>query len=121
MATQLMGESQVGGSIVGLFLDLTREAFRSGWAPMEDALGVEQRQIGQEVVNFNLNRETLGKVGTCCDDGKVRYPVSVSYDMGWQKSAKTYNSLSGRGLMIWDRTKRVVAYHNYSNTCAVCS
>jgi hypothetical protein len=28
MATQLMGESQVGGSIIGLFLDLSREAFR---------------------------------------------------------------------------------------------
>jgi hypothetical protein len=29
MATQLMGESQVGGSIIGLFLDLSREAFRN--------------------------------------------------------------------------------------------
>ena len=27
MATHLMGESQVGGSIIGMFLDLTREAF----------------------------------------------------------------------------------------------
>ena len=48
MATQLMGESQVGGSIIGLFLDLTREAFRNAWGPMEDALGVEQHLIGQE-------------------------------------------------------------------------
>jgi hypothetical protein len=53
MATQLMGESQVGGSIIGLFLDLSREAFCNAWAPMEDALGVEQRKIGQEVVDFN--------------------------------------------------------------------
>jgi hypothetical protein len=53
MATQLMGESQVGGSIIGLFLDLSREAFCNAWAPMEDALGVEQREIGQEVVDFN--------------------------------------------------------------------
>jgi hypothetical protein len=29
MAIQLMGESQVEGSIIGLFLDLTREAFRN--------------------------------------------------------------------------------------------
>jgi hypothetical protein len=30
MATQLMGGLQVSGSIIGLFLDLTREAFRHG-------------------------------------------------------------------------------------------
>ena len=31
MATQLMGESQMGRSIIGLLLDLTREAFRNVW------------------------------------------------------------------------------------------
>jgi hypothetical protein len=41
MATQLLGESQVGGSIIGLFLDLSRETFRNTWSAMEDALGVE--------------------------------------------------------------------------------
>jgi hypothetical protein len=82
MATQLMGESQVGGSIIGLFLDLTREAFHNAWTPMEDALGVEQRKIGQEVVNFNFNQKFFGKVGMCCKDGKVRYSVLVLYNMG---------------------------------------
>jgi hypothetical protein len=85
MATQLMGESQVGGSIVGLFLDLTRDAFRNQWAGMEDALGVEQRKIGQDVVDSNLNQETMGKEAVLCEDGNLRFPVSVSYDMGWQK------------------------------------
>jgi hypothetical protein len=35
MSMQLMGESQVGGSIIGMFLDLTREAFQHSWAPMD--------------------------------------------------------------------------------------
>jgi hypothetical protein len=86
MATQLMGESQIGGSIVALFLDLTRDAFRANWGPMEDALGVEQRRIAQEVVDSNLKRETLGKEAILCDDGKIRYPISVSYDMGWRET-----------------------------------
>jgi hypothetical protein len=120
MATQLMGESQVGGSIIGTFLDVTREAFRNAWAPMEDALGVQQRKIGQEVVDFNLNLETLGKVGKLCEDGKVRYPVSVSYDMGWQKAKRTYDSISGHGLMIGANTKKVISFQNYSKSCSKC-
>jgi hypothetical protein len=95
MATQLLGESQVGGSIIGLFLDLSRETFRNTWSGMEDALGVEQRKTGKEVVDANLNKETMGKEALMCKDGKLRYPVHLSYDMGWQKSSKTYDSLSG--------------------------
>ncbi len=120
MATQLLGESQVGGSIIRLFLDLTREAFRNAWAPMEGALGVEQRKIGKEVVDTNLNQETMGKEAVLCEDGKLRYPVHVSYDTGWQKSSKTYDSLSGHGLMIGSQTKRVVCFQNYSKTCGKC-
>jgi hypothetical protein len=89
MATQLLGESQVGGSIIGLFLDLSRETFRNVWSSMEDALGVEQRKIAKEVVDANLNQETMGKEAVLCEDGKLRYPVHVSYEMGWQKSSKT--------------------------------
>ncbi len=120
MATQLLGESQVGGAIIGLFLDLNRDAFRNSWTPMEEALGAQQIRIGQRIADANLKQETMGKVGTYCEDGKVRYPVSVLYDMGWQKAAKTYDSLSGQGLMIGDRTKRVVCYHNYSKSCRMC-
>jgi hypothetical protein len=71
MCTQLMGESQLGGSIVGMFLDLTREAFRNAWGPMENALGVEQRKIGQEYCDLNLLKETMGKIGKLDDKGKV--------------------------------------------------
>jgi hypothetical protein len=62
MATQLMGESQVGGYIIGMLLDLTREAFRNSWAPMEDALGVEQWEIGRQCCDLNLLKETMGKL-----------------------------------------------------------
>jgi hypothetical protein len=120
LACQLMGESQVGGSIIGCMLDMTREAFRNSWGPMEATLGSEIVKIGARVTDSNLKKETLGKVAVVCDDGKARYPVSVSYDMGWQKAAKTYDSLSGQGLMIGDRTKRVVCYKNYSKACGTC-
>jgi hypothetical protein len=87
--------------------------------PMEDALGLEQVKIGGRVTDMNLKKETMGKVALFCG-GKAKYPVSMSYGMGWQKAAKSYDSLSGQGLMIGNRTKQVVAYQNYSKACAVC-
>jgi hypothetical protein len=40
VACELLGESQVGGSIIGFLLDLTTDAFRSNRTPMELQLGV---------------------------------------------------------------------------------
>jgi hypothetical protein len=51
----------------------------------------------------------MGKTGQLGEDGKVRYPIDVSYDMGWQKAK---NSLTGHGLMIGNATKNVVAFQN---------
>jgi hypothetical protein len=84
MATELLGESQVGGSIIGLMLDLTTDAFRTKWTEMELQLGVEQVNIGKRIVAWNLKKETTGKVAVLCD-GVAKYPCSVSYDMGWQQ------------------------------------
>jgi hypothetical protein len=88
---------------------------------MEEMLGVHQRAIGKECCDFNLHKETMGKIGEMCDDGKVRYPIDVSYDMGWQKAKKTYDSISGHGLMIGNTTKNVVAFQNFSSACGVCA
>jgi len=120
LATQLVGEGQVGGSIIGLFLDISRDCFRNAWAPMEDAIGIDQCKICQLVVDSNLLKETIGKEAVVCGDGEPRYPVRVSYDMGWQKSAQTFDSLSGHGLMIGDGTKQVIAFQNYSKVCLKC-
>jgi hypothetical protein len=119
MATELIGESQVAGSIIGMMLDLTSDAFRNKWTEMELQLGVEQVKIGERIVAWNLKKETMGKTAVMCD-GVAKYPCSVSYDMGWQKASKTYDSLSGQGLCIGFRTKRVVAVQNYSKVCSIC-
>jgi hypothetical protein len=95
-----MGESQIGGSIIGMFLDLTREAFHNSWGPMEDLLRVQLREIRQQCCNSNLLEETMGKIGELDKGRRVKYPIDLSYDMGWQKAKKAYNSLLGHGLMI---------------------
>ena len=100
-------------------VELTTEAIRSRWSEMERKHGEEQVKNGKRSVEWKMKKETRGKVADMCD-GIAKYPCSVSYDMGWQKASKTYDSLSGQGLMIGYRTKRVVAVQNYSKVCNIC-
>jgi hypothetical protein len=100
-------------------LDLTTDAFRKRWTERELKLGEKQVEIGKRIVAWNVKKETIGKVAVLCN-GVAKYPCSVSYDMGWQKASKTYDSLSGQGLMIGYPTKRVVAVQNYSKVCNIC-
>jgi hypothetical protein len=83
-------------------------------------LGVHQREIGKQCCNLNLLKETMGKIGQLDEDGTVRYPLNVSYDMGWQKAKRTYDSLLGHSLMIGNATKNVVAFQNFSSACVCC-
>jgi hypothetical protein len=63
----------------------------------------------------------MGKeAAVLCEDGKLCYPVHASYNMGWQKSSKIYDKLSGHRLMIGSQTKRVICFQNYSKTCSKC-
>jgi hypothetical protein len=62
MATQLLGESQGGGYIIALMLDLNAETFWNNMMPMEQQLGEEQVRIGKQCVALNLKKEMLGKV-----------------------------------------------------------
>jgi hypothetical protein len=86
---------------------------------MELQLGIKQVRIKKRIVAWNLKKETIRKVAVLCN-GTAKYPCSVSYDMGWQKASKTYDSLSGQGLMIGYCTKRVIAVQNYSKVCSIC-
>jgi hypothetical protein len=52
----------------------------------------------------------MGKEAVLCEDGKLGYRVNVSYGLGWEKLKKTYDSLSGHGLMIGSQTKRVIHF-----------
>jgi hypothetical protein len=64
-------------------------------------------------------KKQIGKVAVLCD-GVVKYPCSVTYDMGWQKVSKIYNSLSSQGLLIAYCIKHVIAVQNYSKGCSIC-
>ena len=49
-------------------------------------------------------------------------PITIGYDMGWNKrsSGRLYNSISGHGIMVGARTKKVVNYKSISKCCSFC-
>ncbi|KAK3741253.1 hypothetical protein QZH41_019950 [Actinostola sp. cb2023] len=46
--------------------------------------------------------------------------IGVSYDMGWQKRGKGYNSLTGAGSMIGLKSGKVLCYGTRTKLCAIC-
>jgi hypothetical protein len=72
------------------------------------------------VLQLEPTKGNEGKIGQMSKDGKVIYPIEVSHDMGWQKGKKTYDSISGHGLMIGNTTKNVVAFQNFLSSCGAC-
>ena len=61
-----------------------------------------------------LNKEKLPK---------EKVPLTISYDMGWNKrsSGTRYDSVSGHGIMIGGYTKKVIGFKSMSKECSVCS
>ena len=49
--------------------------------------------------------------------------VAASYDMGWQKrsSGRTYNSISGHGMMIGCQSNKIIDAIILSKKCNICS
>jgi DNA polymerase III epsilon subunit-like protein len=47
-------------------------------------------------------------------------PISVSYDMGWQKRGKGFNSNTGQGAVMGLDTGKVIDYTTKTNTCRIC-
>jgi hypothetical protein len=52
-------------------------------------------------------------------NGKV--PLTVSFDMGWQKRGRSCNSLSGRAFLIDAQSGKIVAMQVCSKSCLKCS
>ena len=47
--------------------------------------------------------------------------IAVSFDMGWQKRGRGYNSSTGHGAAMGLATGKVVSYSTRYKTCRVCS
>ena len=46
--------------------------------------------------------------------------VGVSYDMGWRKRGKSYDSSSGVGTAVGLNTGKVISYSTRNTMCRIC-
>lgn len=87
-----------------------------------------EREIGNVVeniaresckLNLKLEKELAEQSSSPSADGLVG--IAVSYDMGWQKRGRGYNSSTGHGAAMGLATGKVVSYSTRCKTCRVCS
>jgi hypothetical protein len=116
---QLFGESQKAGKIVAGFLDLAPHAFPKNWWWMEDQLAVQHAKVASEIIDANL-KDAVKDKPSYPKNGKVP-PLTVSFDMGWQKRGRSYNSLSGHAFLIDAHSGKIVAMQVHSKSCLKCS
>jgi hypothetical protein len=118
-ANQLFGESQKAGEIVAGFLDLSPHAFPKWWFKMEDQLAEQgHERLASEIIEQNLKDYVENKIP---ETGILKVPLTVSFDMGWQKRGRSYNSLSGHAFLYDVHTGKVVGMQVYSKNCLKCS
>ena len=65
-------------------------------------------------------KDELDKIKTMVSQDKINYlpttvksiPISVSYDMGWNKrgGGRVYDSLSGHGFLIGCKTGQIISF-----------
>ena len=87
----------------------------------EREIGNVVENIARESCKLNLNLEKVmaEQYSSPSADGLVG--IAVSYDMGWQKRGRGYNSLTGHGAAMRLATGKVVSYSTRCKTCRVCS
>ena len=87
-----------------------------------------EREIGNVVENIagescklNLNLEKVMDEQSSSPSADGLVGIAVSYDMGWQKRGRGYNSSTGHGAAMGLATGKVVSYSTRCKTCRVCS
>jgi len=75
---------------------------------------VAQQKVMDMVQNINLENESKAMeqsgVQQIEDKGVMKWPLTCTYDMGWQRHAfgKNYNSPSGHGFLVGGYTSKVI-------------
>ncbi len=99
----------------------------SSWAAISHHLGVAQQAVADNVQIMNLEKEIEAMkecgIKQVQDKDNMVWPLTCTYDMGWQKraSGKNYNSQSGHGFMVGGYTSKILKRVCYSRGCKTCA
>jgi len=96
------------------------------WKVIASRVGMAQQKVADELQKHNLQNEIKAMqekgIQPVLDGERWIWPLTIMYDMGWQKRAagKHYNSGSGHGFLVAAYTNKVIKRVCYSRNCASC-
>jgi hypothetical protein len=118
LGLQLAGSGRTEAEIIPGLLNLSNGFMTRRYTSMQDELGLEIIGLSGEIPEENLWIEMHAT------DILINGPkgLSVSSDARWDKrgSGCRYDSLSGRFVMIGNRSKLIIAIYPMSQTCRKC-
>ena len=119
-------------SIIASFLGLPGSQYfgNNHFTAIEEEIGRYLREVAKETMETALSQEIEMSVSKSefkkwkAQKNLPKLPeVAASYDMGWQKqsSGRTYNSISGHGMMIGCKSSKIIDVIILSKKCKICS
>lgn len=91
----------------------------SNFKNRERESGIAVEAVAKESCQAFTEKEKLISQ-TCSSQEKEYVKVGVSYDMGWRKRGRRYDSSSGVGTAVGLKTGKVISYSTRNTMCRVC-
>jgi len=113
-------------TILGMLGIVTSAGSKVAWATLRHAVGVVQQHLADcaQVENRAAEIAAMQRAGIqpVVHNGQLLWPLTVSFDMAWQKRAagRAYNSPSGHAFFVAGHTKKIVSRTGYAKACCVC-
>ena len=94
---------------------------RSPWKTREWEAGKAVESIAQQSCIATIDKEKEQAIidGKTPDESNL-LPISCSYDMGWQKRGKGFNSNTGQSAAMGVHTGKIMDYITKNKTCRTC-
>jgi hypothetical protein len=120
MGLQQCGAGENDAAVYAGMLDLAASPIHAGWTKLEEEIGLEEIQLGGEIIAENIELEKSITPESETVDGRVS--LSVQGDTRWDRrsSGHAYNSDSGASIMVGNHSSRVVALECMSKRCRKC-
>ena len=94
---------------------------RASFKTREREAGTAVESIAKVTCQQIITSEKVHAISTgATPDENHLIPVPCSYDMGWQKRGKGYNSNAGQGAVMGLHTGKVLDYTTRNKTCRTC-
>ncbi|XP_028416613.1 uncharacterized protein LOC114540689 [Dendronephthya gigantea] len=96
---------------------MSRASFKNGEREVGSIIEGVAKKSCEDVAIKEKNSAIL--MGAEPDENDL-IPISVSYDMGWQKRGKGFNSNTGQGAVMGLDTGKIIDYTTKTKTCRIC-